>query len=100
MLETKIRTTYGVHAGSSDKKQRRFELLMSWVRSAAGVEDWEDSPLKKLGDEVLIHLRDIVAEEKGLNTEKIRTELYPQLHPQDKYGAALAKQEKEKTTKG
>ena len=98
LLETKLRTAYGVHAGSSEKKVRRFDLLMSWVRSASAVEDWEDSPLKVLGDDLLIHLRDIVSEEKGLNTEKIRTEMYPQRHPGDKYGAAAAKQEKEGRT--
>ena len=52
--------------------------------------------MKDLGANLLVHLRDVVSEEKGLNVEKIRTELYTEKHPDDSYAKAAAKQEKER----
>jgi hypothetical protein len=93
ILEEKLARAYGVHGGASVRRKQIFGSLIEWTRAAAEYEAWESSPFLRVGEAILLTLRDQISEEKKSDVVAIHRELIPDIHPGDRYGAALAKVE-------
>lgn len=89
LLSLRLCNEYGVFGGSPLPKKLAFQLLRSWMNCCTEREDWAESSLRELGELLLRNLRN------SANPPEVVAQVHSQLHandhPEDVFGAALAK---------
>ena len=87
LLEFKLSEKFQISESSSLSRRGAFRALISWTQAIAERDDWMESSLEQLGEQLLLNLRNVISIERGIDPVQLSQKVEELVDPGDKYAA-------------
>lgn len=94
LLELELSKKFQVGETSSIQRRGAFRAVMQWAKAVAERQDWMESELEQLGEQLLFNLRNIISIEKGVDPTALASKVEELVEPGDTYASKVRPLEK------